>query len=256
MGVRIATFNVHHCAPPSGWARLATVARVVSAMRPDVMAVQELDRGMRRSLWRDQARRLADANGHQLVFSQTLQRDAGAYGIALVSRWPITDVEVLSLPRDRGRERRVAQLALIHPPGEERFLMVGTHLQNERAFGGAAPHAMSQLAVLLERVHERAGTDGVSMVVVAGDLNTDRAGTAFEAAGYSWAPSSPTFPALRPRRHIDWIAVRGGSPRLWEVPTTRVSDHRPLVVEVVADTVPEVANRGEPGVWNEARPPL
>jgi len=191
--------------------------------------------GMRRSFLRDQARRLADVNGHQLVFAATVERDRGRYGIALTSRWPLTDVVIEELPRKGRREPRAAILATCHPLGQAPLTVVATHLQNGRGPGLADRAAMNQLAWLLGVVNRRvaAGEPGLGpLTVLAGDLNTDRAGSLLGPAGFEWAPSSPTFPASQPRRHIDWIAVRGASVGGWEVPEVAVSDHRPLVIDV------------------------
>lgn len=233
--MRIATFNVRHCAPAGRWAHLTAAARVVDALDADLVAFQELDVGMRRSFWRNQARRLADVNGHQLVFAPTVERDGGRYGIALTSRWPLTDVVIEDLPRKGRREPRVAILATCHPLGEAPFTVVATHLQNGRGPGLADRGAMNQLAWLLGVVNRRVASagDGVGpLTVLAGDLNTDRAGSILGPAGFEWAPSPPTFPASGPRRHIDWVAVRGAAIDRWEVPEVAVSDHRPLVIEV------------------------
>ncbi len=238
--MRVATFNVRHCARPGRWAQLATTARAVGGLDADLLALQELDVGMRRSFLRDQPRRLADVNGHQLVFAPTVERDGGRYGIALTSRWPLTDVETVELPRKGRREPRAAILATCHPPDVPPMTVVATHLQNGRGPGLADRGAMNQLAWLLGVVNRRVAAAGRSVgpvTVLAGDLNTDRAGSLLGPAGFEWAPSTPTFPASEPRRHIDWIAVRGATIERWEVPEVPVSDHRPLVIEVTPEVL-------------------
>jgi endonuclease/exonuclease/phosphatase family metal-dependent hydrolase len=67
-----------------------------------------------------------------------------------------------------------------------------------------------------------------------GDMNLedDVVVPVFEAAGLSAVPSMPTFPSDRPSSTPDHVAVHGVAVEGASVPSTTVSDHRPLVVEL------------------------
>ncbi len=95
--LRILTYNIkagrYH---PDG---LEAVARRIEAIAPDIVALQEVDRGATRSEGVDQPAWLGGRLGLVAAFgcSFTLP-DGGEYGNALLSRWPIVAVETVALP--------------------------------------------------------------------------------------------------------------------------------------------------------------
>ncbi len=103
--VRVATFNVHHCAGLDGTVDIHRVAQVIAITGADLVALQELDRGMERSGRVDQPAALARATGLVVDFHPTLERDDGEYGLALASREAIA-ARFESLPRIADEEPR------------------------------------------------------------------------------------------------------------------------------------------------------
>src|SRR5204862_3667471 len=137
----------------------------------------------------------------------------------LLARGPITDVEVLKLPRPSAGEPRVAIVARVSVDGVG--LSVGaTHLSFRR--GEGAP----QLEVLLRALAER---DGPRLLL--GDLNIgpEVVVPAVMAAGYTVAPTEATFPAGAPRARIDYVAVSGLEVVSASTPFVGTSDHLPVV---------------------------
>ena len=114
--VRLVTFNVlHGASPDDGLVDLDRFARAVVALDPDVLALQEVDRGQERSHGADLAAVAAEAMGAATTrfvaamtgdprrrwrpASRTLGPDAPAYGVALLSRYPLVGWRDLHLPR-------------------------------------------------------------------------------------------------------------------------------------------------------------
>ena len=62
--------------------------RVIAAQQPDLAALQELDRGTRRSAGRDVLQELADATGMTGTYGQAIAYQGGAYGVGILSRKP------------------------------------------------------------------------------------------------------------------------------------------------------------------------
>jgi endonuclease/exonuclease/phosphatase family metal-dependent hydrolase len=176
--LRVATWNIFGGRTWDG-ARvdldltLATLRRLDA----DVVALQEVDRDLPRSGGVDQARVLAEALGMSFRFAPALLGTPGhhggwrpvdpdiddpggpAYGIALLSRLPLDQVEVVRLPR-RGREEpRVAQVAEV-AAGGGRVTVTGTHLSFVPRSG------IAQLRALLRRLGGRGGRR-----LLLGDLN-------------------------------------------------------------------------------------
>ena len=113
--MRIATFNLlHGLDVRSNRVDLDAVAAAIDALDVDVVAVQEVDRGLPRSGELDQVAELASLLGRTGVFAPALLGDptlrwirgpgadpdpgGPAYGIGLLSRLPLTTVAISALP--------------------------------------------------------------------------------------------------------------------------------------------------------------
>lgn len=234
---RAVTFNLHRGAPqgsdvtdPDG------IAAVVAALDADVLALQEIDIDVPRSDHHDLFTVCRDAapgrTGH---FARTVDLDGGSYGIALVVRGSIDEVEVVPLGA-QGEARSVILARVLLDAGARtdepiEVTVAATHLQNERR------EARAQLIEALALLAARPGPH-----LLLGDLNLGPFtvdGVCMELA-WDAVACPPTFPADSPRAQIDWVVTRGLRPTAAVVPDVRVSDHRPVVVEldVAARQVP------------------
>lgn len=250
--MRLATFNIlHGVAPATGDVDLTLLARELASLDADVIALQEVDRHQPRSAHEDQPARLAELTGvHDHVFAPAMTGLPGewtpatgaegpgvpAYGVALLSRFPVTDRREVRLPpapvrvpyrfpgqrrphlvRDEGRVAIVADLA--GPAG--RFRVVTTHLSFLPAWNG----------MQLRRLVRTLPRDGRPTVLM-GDLNLGPS-RASRITGMHSLVTAPTFPAPSPTGQIDHLLGRGavtpaGGSAVW----LQVSDHRALVAVV------------------------
>ena len=224
--MRIVTFNVQHGRSVAGPVDNDLLARCCAGLGADVLGLQEVDVGVRRSGGVDQAALVAGETGLTAVFGRASRVGwRGSYGNALLVRGAVWDVEVLPLPRLGRRERRAAILARVAVGGRDVSVAV-THLSVDDVESTIQLDAL--VAALSRRPLPR---------VLLGDLN--RAAVAcsavLEAAGMCLCdPSQPTFPAAAPRARIDHVAVAGLPVRSVEVLSRQpVSDHRPLAVDLV-----------------------
>jgi endonuclease/exonuclease/phosphatase family metal-dependent hydrolase len=219
---------------------LATLRRLDA----DVVALQEVDRDLPRSGRVDQARLLAEALGMTWRFAPALLgtpggwRPAGpgpgdpggpAYGIALLSRLPLGEVETVRLPRRGDEEPRVAQVAEV-VVGGSRFTVTGTHLS-------FVPHSgLGQLRGLLRRLDGRGGRR-----LLLGDLNLWWP-LVRVAAPPGWRPlvRGGTFRnrppgSLHPRVQLDHVLAAGGGgplPRRARIVGGPASDHLAVRVDL------------------------
>jgi endonuclease/exonuclease/phosphatase family metal-dependent hydrolase len=223
--VRLATYNIHHGAPPGRGVDHPGLVAACRALDADVLALQEVDRRACRTRLVDQSRRVAWHLGMHHRFDPNRSLGLlGSYGNALLTRGRIVSVEHVVLPTPAPLEPRGAILARVAMAGAE-LTIAATHLSNRG--NRDVPHpARPQLDALLDRL---AGVEGP--VALLGDLNLgpELAGDAVSAAGFTRVDAPPTYPSDEPRISIDWIAVRGIDVSATEVPDVRSSDHRPLV---------------------------
>jgi endonuclease/exonuclease/phosphatase family metal-dependent hydrolase len=225
--LRVVTFNIKHGLVTGSWWRvdLGRLGRTCAGFDADVLALQEVDRRSLRTCFADEVAVVARATGLTATFGETrrgLLR--GHYGNALFTRGPASDVEVLRLPGRRLGEPRGAILATA-AVGGSLLSVAATHLSTRRS------EARVQLATLLESLEHRPLPR-----LLLGDLNLglEVVEPAMTAAGYLLASTGATFPAERPERRIDYIAVAGLVVVEAHVPEVGLSDHRPVVAVVRA----------------------
>jgi endonuclease/exonuclease/phosphatase family metal-dependent hydrolase len=231
--LRVLTYNVRGLRDDT-----AALARVVRAVDPDVVCVQEAPRLLR---WRSRCAALARQCGLLYVAGG---RTTG--GTALLA----------SLRVDVGT---VAEIRLSHPPVTDRIASRGRRWHQRGltvARFTAGGHAVDVASVHLgldaeqRRVHAQEvlrhlGRRGGTYAVLAGDLNEVPGATAwrlladrFVDATDASSAQAPTFSARDPRRRIDAVLVdRELSVVRAGVPTDLVStadleiasDHRPVL---------------------------
>jgi endonuclease/exonuclease/phosphatase family metal-dependent hydrolase len=207
-GLRVATFNIQHGRGPDGRVDIDRLARECARLDVDVLGLQEVDVGVPRSHAADLLGVVAAATGMHASFAVAMALDGGEYGVALLSRERLTDVERLRLPAPKGREPRVALLARA---GEVSVAV--THLSV-----GADLHTRQLSTVVAEL------SEWTPPRVLLGDLNHEQP----DVPGFMLAGGASTWPVDRPRRRLDHIAVQGMVVQSTRVRKLGVSDHRVL----------------------------
>ena len=91
--LRVVTYNIHHSRGVDGRVDTARIAALLGRIGADVVGLQEVDRGVRRTQGRDLARELATQLGMHFAFGKNLDYQGGDYGNALLSRFPIVRAE-------------------------------------------------------------------------------------------------------------------------------------------------------------------
>lgn len=249
-GPRITTYNIGRGAKGAKGACFATlgaVAETIAGERAEIVALQEVHEGdvpvlldhLRNehgidyharfggSLSADamvevaeRARVRALAGGSVFDAEHYADRHS-AFGLALLSRAPLTDVEVIRLPG--GGEPRVVLSARTRL-GPVEVTVLGTHLATARN----AERRDLQTRALLDHA---ADIDGP--VVVAGDLNQapDDLASSLTAAGSRLAPGNDADEPTFGTRVIDHVLVGPGLAAVASrVGDEGVSDHRPVTV--------------------------
>jgi endonuclease/exonuclease/phosphatase family metal-dependent hydrolase len=253
--MRVATFNILHGRTVGGGVDLDRLRASVQQLDADVLALQEVDIGQQRSGQADLTALAAEAMGavaHRFVAAisgtpgATWSAATGAeqpgtasYGIALLSRFPVTNWHAMRLPRvpfkfpmylpgsDRvvvGEEPRAAMIAQLDTPWGP--ITVGnTHLSFVPGWN------RRQLRRLVTELQSFPGPR-----LLTGDLNLT-AGAVVRTTGMRSLGQAATFPARSPRRQLDHILTddsRLTAHRI-DTPPMPISDHRPLVIDIAME---------------------
>jgi len=230
--LRVLSYNIHHGEGTDGKLDLDRIASVIRSANPDLVAVQEVDQLADRTGRVDQAAVLGERTGMYAVFGKAMDFSGGAYGQAVLSRWPVEAIEVFPLPGESGREPRIALRVRVRPPGlEAPVWFVSTHFDHERDDLRVA--SAQALAGRLRTLRES--------VILAGDFNAGPESRPLQILFQDFADAAasrpePTIPSDTPKHRIDFVlyAPTNG----WRVLDTEVlpeavaSDHRPVIAEL------------------------
>lgn len=221
--LRVMCWNIHRGVGEDGKLDLERIAAVIRAQKPDLVALQEVDRGTRRSASTDQVAELAKLTGLTGVFGKAMDYDGGEYGQAILSKHPLGETKVHRLLGDG--EPRIAFEAAVTVAGK-RLRMVTVHLDHQQD-----ARRLKQAQVVAGVL---AGNDG--SVILAGDFNDVPGSPVLKCFADHWRVVTKeglafTSPAGNPKAEIDHVLVRGlkvVSPVV-VLPEAVASDHRPLV---------------------------
>jgi len=230
---RVMTFNIHHGEGGDGKVDLARIAALVEREHVDLVALQEVDKGVQRTARRDLPAELATLTGMTCVFSNNFHYQGGEYGNAVLTRFPVLSATNLHYQMLQTNEQRGLLQLCLNVQGQK-LVFMNTHIDFRR-------DDTERLLNVREIQSVMARYAGIP-TVLCGDFNDtpqsrmhQRLSETFDD---SWerAGQGPgwTYPADQPRRRIDYVWLSRAAPL--EVVGARVlesdaSDHRPLVVE-------------------------
>jgi len=149
------------------------------------------------------------------------QADPGRWGVALLSRLPVSTCDVVDLGRlSRDRARRAALLVTVDVGAP--VTVAGTHMSH-LTYG--APRQFLRLG------RELAARVGGRPAVLAGDMNLWGPPVRLLLPGWHRAVRGKTWPAWRPHSQVDHVLVHGPLRVLdGRALETLGSDHRPVHV--------------------------
>lgn len=196
--LRVVSFNVHYARDLELLTR--SLKSNPALQGADIFLIQEIESYAAEGASR--ARKLAEALGLNYVYAPARTTlTGGTHGLAILSRYPLTEIEVLALPRnDLGSRtrRRIALGATVEAAGR-RLRLYNLHLDTRINI----EERLAQLAPVLEAARRQP----LDAVVIGGDFNTN-------PFRWAWAAVCPGSALTRRRRLIspwkDW-----GSERRW-----------------------------------------
>jgi endonuclease/exonuclease/phosphatase family metal-dependent hydrolase len=231
--LRVMTYNIHVGVGMDKKLDLARIAGVINAQHPDLVGLQEVDRGVTRTQRIDEIAELAKLTRMDYAFAFNLRYQGGQYGVAILTRFPIRATDHRLYQNTREAERRGFIRAEISVHGSV-LNFVTTHLDYQNEDG-----RLFEAQQLLNALKDVKGP-----LIVVGDFNEIPSGRAYQLMRYqfgdSWIESRGTdegfsYPTDKPSKRIDYIFFRSAervrTRRSWIV-NTEASDHVPVVAEL------------------------
>jgi len=234
----VMSYNIHHCRGLDGKLFPDRIARIIDRLAPDLVALQEVDKNKTRTDHLDQAAELGRLLGMEHRFLPLLQDQTGEYGLAVLSRYPLTATHYTLLPQiphnGRTEPRGIIRVTVKTRHGPVH--LCNTHLSIIRK------ERIAQMRYLVDE-YLPGEIPAAEPVIVCGDLNASLLSPAYRLlsnklldAHRMSAADSPgaTFLASYPLVRLDHIfasrhlapikgsVVRNGESRL-------ASDHLPVV---------------------------
>ena len=231
--LRLMTYNIHVGIGMDKKLDLPRIASVINAQHPDLVGLQEVDRGVERTQRVDEIAEIARLTRMDYAFAFNLRYQGGQYGVAILSRFPIRATDHRLYQNTREAERRGFIRAEIIV-GDRTVNFVTTHLDYQYDDG-----RLFEAQQLLAALNEVKGP-----LVVVGDFNDIPAGRAYQLMrdqfDDAWIESRSTnegfsYPADKPTKRIDYILSRRTdrvrTKKAWTV-STLASDHVPVVADL------------------------
>lgn len=228
--IRVLSYNIHHGQGVDGRLDLERIAEVILSVKPDLVALQEVDQKASRSRSVDQPAELARRTKMNVAFGGNIDLQGGKYGNAVLSRFPIVRHQNHLLPNmDDGEQRGVLETEIKIPQMKQSLVLLATHLDHRR---GDKERVASAQAIndLIAKHSERPA-------LLAGDLNDVLESDTLTRLETVWTPANgkplPTIPVATPTKQIDFVLFH--PQRRWKIVEVKVldeavaSDHRAIL---------------------------
>lgn len=259
--LRVLCYNIHWAKGTDDRYDVPRLAEVIRRTKPDLVALQEVDVGVRRSGRVHEAQRLADLTGMAVRFGPTQHYEGGLFGNAVLTRLPILDVAIHPLPYTESTPEqttypRGAIAVTVEGPHGKPLRFVSTHFQHN------VPADRLAEAQAINRIF--ASDDDAVPTILAGDMNAVPDSEPIAELLKHWSnatdePATPTAPSTQPRSRIDYVFYRPASKfQMIEskvIPEAVASDHRPVfaILELNRELPRQVINRADSPVTIDGR---
>ena len=231
--LRVMTYNIHVGVGMDKRLDLQRIADVINQEHPDLVGLQEVDRGVKRTQGVDEIAELARLTRMEYAFAHNLDYEGGQYGVAILSRLPILKTDHRMYLNKREAERRGMIRIAVNSGGHD-LSFATTHLDYQYEDGRI--FEAGQLVDFLKG-------QNVPTILV-GDFNVEPTGDSYKlVAGYFhdvWLDNKAkerglSYPADRPAKRIDYIFYKTNSGvrsrTAWTI-NTQASDHIPVVADL------------------------
>jgi endonuclease/exonuclease/phosphatase family metal-dependent hydrolase len=231
--IRVMAYNIHHANPPSkpDYIDIDAIVRVIHNQNPDIVALQEVDVNTTRSGSIDEAVEIASELDMNVFFGKAIDYQGGEYGVAILSKYPLSEEVVHRLPTkaETNGEPRVLATAKVTLPDGTEIRFGSTHLDAQRD--------SVNRELQINKIVEIASAEKLPFII-AGDFNATPGSEVIRVLDSHFKRTCDSCPytssAANPRRTIDFIAYKHPENK-FSVESHKVinekyaSDHLPLI---------------------------
>lgn len=202
--IKVLSYNVHHCNPPSkkDFIDMDAIVKIINNVKPDLVALQEIDVNTERSGKNiDQAKELGRLTGMHSFFAKTIDYQGGEYGIAVLSKYPFIATEAIELPMEHnaGGEPRAVAAVIVETVEGHKIAFASTHLDLKEE------NKELQIHAIVDYVQ-----DINIPVLLAGDFNAKPDSYVIQELDKVFQRTCIdcpyTIPEVKPNRTIDYIS--------------------------------------------------
>jgi len=222
----VATYNIHHGEGADSQIDLERIARVIQALKPHIVCLQEVDRGLPRTNNIDMPAVFAELLDMTVIFEPNYRFAGGDYGNATFTSLPIRASRNLTLPNPTNAEPRGCLIVTVEWHGRQVDVM-NTHL------GLNGQERLAQAEAIVAEF-------GDNPIILAGDMNEHVTAPGMQRITWQLIDTITktdntirgTVPVNNPMRRIDYIFVSSAfetlsSEIIYNDATRVASDHLP-----------------------------
>lgn len=223
--LKILSYNVRNARGMDDVTDFDRVAKVISRINADCVALQELDSATERSGGIVVLDELAGRTGMHAVYNASIDYQGGKYGVGILTKEKPLRHEAIPLP---GSEEKRSLLIV----EMENYVICCTHWSLRQPDRFASVAKINE--ALIKYTHKP--------VFLAGDLNAVPESEEIKELSKDWMvlndPAQPTIPVVNPNRCIDYVFGKQSGVFRFEVLQTNVedepvaSDHLPVWAKV------------------------
>ncbi|MCM8532962.1 MAG: endonuclease/exonuclease/phosphatase family protein [Lentisphaeraceae bacterium] len=200
--LKVLTFNILGGRNVDGAHNLKRIAKIINTMKPDIVAMQEVDKNTRRIKKRNITKEIAELTGMHYAFGKAMNFDGGEYGEAILSKEPILEVINHPLPAQENAEPRAALEAIVQfPHSNKKYSFIATHLDHLESNSNRLMQVKAINKILSAKKQP---------YILAGDLNATPNSKTMKLINQHLDfgnSRNPTYPVKSPKLKIDWIGV-------------------------------------------------
>jgi len=235
----VMSYNIYHGEKyyNRGQSNLDEIAKLINRVKPDLVALQEVDSltqraaSLNQNKTVNQVQKLGRLTGMHSYFGKAMDYDGGGYGEGILSTKPLASHEII-LPTPKGGEPRALVMVKYPLKNGDTLTFGGTHLCHQ--YEGNRVAQVKAINGFFEGERNK--------IILAGDFNFTPQDNPYKFIEQRWLDAAvvanqvePTIPFDNPSKRIDYFFLSRHNWKILEMKVLKEnsSDHMPLVMRII-----------------------